>query len=87
MATPYNFMRYRSLLIGQFNVLSMDFDAQHADWKLRFVESLEQEKSFLWQFMKQWALLLSQETDTGYARYQQLRAFYLLTWGYLIGEQ
>lgn len=80
-------MRYRSLLIGEFNVPRLDFHEQHADWKRRFGQSLEQEKAFLWQFMERWAKVLTQETDDAERRYKQLRAFHLLMWGYLIGER
>lgn len=86
MIRPYNFARYRSLLIEKFGVRATDFDGQHAAWTVRSGNSLESEKAFVWQFLGQWAKVLPEKYPDPYRRYKQLRALYLVLWSYLIVE-
>lgn len=83
---PYNFARYRSLLIENFGVTALDFDGQYAAWKVQSEDSLESEKAFVWQFLKQWAKVLPEKYPDPYQYFKQLRALYLLLWTYLIVE-
>ena len=87
MIQPYNFSRYRSLLIEKFGVTAADFDEQYTAWKGRSGGLVESEKAFVWQFLEQWTRMLPGKYPDPYRRYKQLQAFYLLMWSYLIVEQ
>jgi hypothetical protein len=87
MIQPYNFSRYRSLLIEKFCVTPADFDEQYMAWKGRSEGAVDSEKQFVWQFLEQWTRVLPGKYPDPYERFKQLQAFYLLMWSYLIVEQ
>jgi hypothetical protein len=87
MIRPYNFARYRTLLVEKYEVSEEDFNQQHTAWIVKAGHSLESEKAFLWHFLEHWATVLAERHPDTIRRYQQLRAFYLVLWCFQIVEE
>jgi|GEM_PF-2841549 len=87
MIRPYNFARYRALLIEKYEVSDTEFNQQHTAWIARSGPSLESEKAFLWHFLEYWATVLAERYSNVTRRYQQLQAFYLALWCFQIVEE
>jgi hypothetical protein len=84
---PYNFDRYKDTLIKEFAVPAEEFALEQNRWAGRSGWSLDTEKDFLWNFCQELVHKFDKTTPDARQRYQQLRAIYLLMWGFLIGEK